>query len=79
MLRSVDDDVTVSKAITNIAQESEIGEGSKTITIPETDENMSGKDIPVGQVLTYRKSTKGAKYIPMKKGGTKTIHLFVYE
>ena len=70
MLQSVDDDVTrASKSVTNIAEECEKGEGSKCITSAETnvDENNSCKDIQVPQIVTYRKSTKGAKYIPVKK------------
>ena len=47
-LQSVDDDVTTaSKSVTNITEECEKGEGSKSITIAETDvdENISCKDI----------------------------------
>ena len=67
---SMDDDVTTtSKSVTNIAEECEKGEASKSITIAETDvdENTSSKDIQVPETVTYRKSTKGAKYIPVKK------------
>ena len=70
MSQSVDDDVTtVSKSVTNIAEECEKGEGFKSITIAETDvdEHTSCKDIQMPQTVTYRKSTKGAKYIPVKK------------
>ena len=70
MLESVHDDVTTaSKSVTNIAEECEQGEGSKSITITETDvdEKTSSKDIQVAQTVTYRKSTKGAKYIPVKR------------
>ena len=77
MSKSVDDDViTASKSVTNIAQECEKGEGSKSITtIAETDvdENTSSKDIQVEQTVTYRKSTKGAKYIPVKKSRYENI------
>ena len=75
MLQSVDDDVTTaSKSVTNIAEECEKGKGSKSITSAETDvdKNTSCKDIQVPQTVTYRKSTKGAKYIPVKKTGTNT-------
>ena len=78
----MDDDVTTaSKLVTNITQECEKGEGSKSITtIAETDvdENTSSKDIQVQQTVTYRKSTKGAKYIPVKKGRKKIPFLFLY-
>ena len=80
MLQSVDDDVTTaSKSITNIAEEYEKGEGSKSITIAETDvdEKTSCKDIQVPQTVTYRKSTKGAKYIPVKKNQVQ-IHNFYF-
>ena len=75
MSQSVDDDVTtVSKSITNIVEECEKEEGSKSITIAETDvdEHTCCKDIPISPTVTYRKSTKGAKYIPVKKPGTNT-------
>ena len=64
-----DDVTTASKSVINIAEECEKGEGSKSITIPETDvdENSFFKDIQVAQTATYRKSTKGAKYIPVKR------------
>ena len=58
MLQSVDEDVTrASKSITNIAEEYEKGEGSKSITIAETnvDENISCKDIQVPQTGSLQK------------------------
>ena len=69
-----------SKSVTNIAEECEKGEGSKCITSAETDvdENTSCKDIQVPQTVTYRKSTKGAKYIPLKKQVQKHNFIFVF-
>ena len=59
--------------IKDISKEVEIGEGSKSVMVTQTDSDdiclLSQKDKSTSNVRIYSKSKTGNKYIPIKKQG----------